>query len=100
MAKRGRPPNDDVADDVKASIVQLIKQSLLQSSEKKRGVPKMDEQIVPEIKAELKKQGRRKNWRALRRMGRSKIYEYLKRFEDNQNYPHHSKKPKDGSGLE
>jgi hypothetical protein len=72
MAKRGRPPNDDVEDDVRAAIVKLTVES------------QPHEKLDDRVKAageEFRKQAKHPGWRDLLKMDSPRsIYALLKRF--------------------
>jgi hypothetical protein len=67
MAKRGRPPNDDVKDDVRASIAKLM----------------VDSQPLPKIDDKVKATGEELRKRGWFKYSPRTIYALLKRFKSN-----------------
>ena len=76
MAKPGRPPNDDVADDVRAAIAQLTVESL--------PLTKMNDKVEAAAEVFRKQAKQHRGWRDLLKMDSPRaIYSLLKRFRTN-----------------
>jgi hypothetical protein len=74
MGKRGRPPNDDVEDDVRAAIVHLTVESISGNVDGR----------VKAAGEEFRRQAKRPGWRDLLKIDSPRtIYSLLKRFRSN-----------------
>jgi hypothetical protein len=84
MAKRGRPPKDDVEADVEAAVIELIRRGIVDDRKQKRANLKAEE-IAQETRRELiEKANSDPGWSSLKRIASARTIAYRqKRFKKN-----------------